>query len=79
MKTSFFKKKFVLHLPKIPLFPSRSTKSFVWLYSWLAASTLNMVVTPDAPFVRKHTISKNDWTKGHGFDVSKKGENRTTQ
>ena len=35
-------------------FPPRYTNSFVWLYSWPAASTLNVAVDSGIPFVRKH-------------------------
>ena len=31
--------------------------SFVWLYTWPAVSTLNMVAGSGIPFVRKHMIS----------------------
>ena len=34
-------------------FPPRYTNSFVWLYTWPAASTLNMAVDSDIPFARK--------------------------
>ena len=38
-------------------FPSRYTNSFVWLYTWLATSTLNVAVDSGIPFVRKYIIS----------------------
>ena len=38
-------------------FPPRYTNSFVWLYTWPAASTLNVAVDPDIRFARKHMIS----------------------
>ena len=37
--------------------PPRYTNSFVWLYTWPAASTLNMAVDSGIPFVLKHMIS----------------------
>ena len=37
--------------------PSRYTNSFVWLYTWPAASTLNVVVDSGIPFARKHMVS----------------------
>ena len=37
--------------------PPRYTNSFVWLYTWPAASTLNVAVDSGIPFVRKHMIS----------------------
>ena len=37
-------------------FPPRCSNSFVWLYTWPAASTLNVAVISDIPFVRKHRI-----------------------
>ena len=39
------------------MLPPRYTNSFVWLYTWPAASTLNMAVDSGIPFVRKHMIS----------------------
>ena len=38
-------------------FPPTITNSFGWLYTWPAASTLNMAVDSGIPFVRKHIIS----------------------
>ena len=38
-------------------FRLRYTNSFVWMYTWSAASTLNVVVDSGIPFVRKHMIS----------------------
>ena len=38
-------------------FPPRYTNSFVWLYTWPAASTLNVAVDFGIPFARKHMIS----------------------
>ena len=38
-------------------FPPRYTNSFVWLYTWPAASTLNVAVDSGIPFARKHMIS----------------------
>ena len=38
-------------------FPPRYTKSFVWLYTWPAASTLNMAVDFGIPFAHKYMIS----------------------
>ena len=38
-------------------FPPRCTHSFVWLYTWPAASTLNVPVDAGIPFARKHIIS----------------------
>ena len=38
-------------------FPPRYTKSFVCLYTWPAASTLNVAVESDILLVRKHMIS----------------------
>ena len=38
-------------------FPPRYTNTFVWLYTWPAASTLNMAVDSGIPFVGKHIIS----------------------
>ena len=35
----------------------RYTNSFVWLYTWLAASTLNVAVDSGIPLERKHMIS----------------------
>ena len=37
--------------------PPRYTNSFVWLYTWPAASTLKVAVDYRIPFVRKHMIS----------------------
>ena len=37
--------------------PPRYTNSFVWLYTWPVASTLNMAVDSGIPFVCKHMIS----------------------
>ena len=37
--------------------PPRYTNSLVWLYTWPAASTLNMAVDSSIPFVRRYTIS----------------------
>ena len=37
-------------------FPPRYN-SFVWLYTWPAASTLNMAVDSGVPFAHKHMIS----------------------
>ena len=39
------------------MFPLRYTNSFVWLYTWPAASTLNVVVDSDIPSTRKRMIS----------------------
>ena len=38
-------------------FPPRYTNSFVWLYTWQAASTLNVAVDSGIPFARKHMSS----------------------
>ena len=38
-------------------FPPRYTNSFVWFYTWPAASPLNMAVDSGIPFARKHMIS----------------------
>ena len=38
-------------------FPPRYTNSFIWLYTWPAASTLNVAVDSGIPFARKHMIS----------------------
>ena len=38
-------------------FVPRYTNSFVWLYTWPAASTLNVTVDSGIPFARKHMIS----------------------
>ena len=38
-------------------FPPTYTNSFVWLYTWPAASTLNVVVDSGIPLVRKYMIS----------------------
>ena len=39
-------------------FPPRYTNSFVWLYTWPAASTLNIIAEASGtPFMRKHMIS----------------------
>ena len=38
-------------------FPPRYTNSFVWFYTWPAASTLNVAVDPGIPFARKYMIS----------------------
>ena len=38
-------------------FPPRYTNSFVWLYTWPAASTLNMAVDSGIPSVPKRMIS----------------------
>ena len=38
-------------------FPPRYTNSFVWLYTWSAASTLNVAVDSGIPSARKHVIS----------------------
>ena len=38
-------------------FPPRYTNSFVWLYTWPAASTLNVTVDSGILFARKHMIS----------------------
>ena len=38
-------------------FTPRYTNSFVWLYTWPAASTLNMAVDSSIPFARKHITS----------------------
>ena len=38
-------------------FPPRYTNSFVWLYTWPAASTLNKAVDSGIPFARRHIIS----------------------
>ena len=40
--------------------PPRYTNSFVWLYTWPAASTLNIAVDTGIPFTRKHMISVFD-------------------
>ena len=37
--------------------PPRYMNSFVWLYTWPAASTLNVAVDSGIPLVRKHMIS----------------------
>ena len=37
-------------------FPPRYPNSFVWLYTWPAASTLNVEVDSGIPFVCKHMI-----------------------
>ena len=37
--------------------PPRCTNLFIWLYTWPAASTLNMAVDSGIHFVHKHTIS----------------------
>ena len=37
--------------------PPRHTNSFVWVYTWPAASTLNEAVDSSIPFARKHMIS----------------------
>ena len=41
----------------IRILSSRYTNSFVWLYIWPAASTLNVAVDSGIPFARKHMIS----------------------
>ena len=38
-------------------FPPRYTNSFVWLYTWPAASTLNMAMNFGITFMRNHMIS----------------------
>ena len=38
-------------------FPPRYTNTFVWLYTWTVASTLNVVVDSSILFGRKHMIS----------------------
>ena len=38
-------------------FHPRYTNSFAWLYTWPAASTLNVAVDSGIPFARKHMIS----------------------
>ena len=38
------------------MFPPRYTNSFIWLYTWPAASTLNMAVDSGISFVCKHMI-----------------------
>ena len=38
-------------------FPPRYINSFVWLYTWPAASTLNVAVDSGIPFAREHMIS----------------------
>ena len=38
-------------------FPPRYTNSFVWLYTWPTASTLNVAVDSGIPFTRQHVIS----------------------
>ena len=38
-------------------FPPRYTNSYVWLYTWPAAYTLNTAVDSDIPFARKYMIS----------------------
>ena len=37
-------------------FTPRYTNSFVWLYTWPAASTLNVAADSGIPFARKHII-----------------------
>ena len=39
------------------MFPPRYTNSFVWLYTWPAASILTMAVDSGIPFVLEHMIS----------------------
>ena len=39
------------------MFPPRYTNSFVWLYTWPAAATLNMAVASGIPFVLEQMIS----------------------
>ena len=38
-------------------FPPRYTNSFVWLFTWPAASTLNVAVDSGIPFARKDMVS----------------------
>ena len=38
-------------------FPPRYTNSCFWLFTWPAASTLNIVAAYGIPFVRKHMMS----------------------
>ena len=38
-------------------FPPRYINSFVWLYTWPAASALNVAVNSGTPFARKRMIS----------------------
>ena len=38
-------------------FPPMYTNSFVWFYTWAAASTLNMAADSGIPFARKHMFS----------------------
>ena len=37
--------------------PEVNTNSFVWLYTWSAASTLIVAVDSGIPFARKHMVS----------------------
>ena len=42
--------------------PPRYTSSIVWSYTWPAASTLNVAVDSDIPFVRKHISHVLHWS-----------------